>query len=394
MRRNLQLDFFRGVMLILITIDHFLSNEDIVKYFTYEFVGWVTAAEGFVFLSGLTAGIIYTRKLVEKGENFIAEAVKKRALIIYRNHIAILVFTLFIILLGFRIHDYWASYYELFSEKPISSLLLGMVLLYQPAYLDILPMYAVFILFVPVVLRCFKKSNVLQIFAVSFLLYLLPIINELYHFVPDIMQIRDVNTGFFNLLSWQFIFIIGLFSGFSYYQGTSRRYQVNKYLLMLSVLICMVCFIAKNIHVKLEGLDYLIARDNLGPLRVFNCLALFFIVIFISSKYNNWFKSKAICYLGRNSLEVYSFHIVLVVIFKPLEEYMNSIYSSKLTHTFYVFPLAEIMVFLLIIPALYLAPTLISTKTYMFWKSGAGFLPKEGWSSEVDAVTEDYKQLA
>lgn len=86
MHRFHQLDFFRGLLLILITVNHFSSHNNIIVKFTYEFIGWVTGAEGFVFLSGLTAGLIYTYKLNTKGDNYIKTASGKRSGTIYKYH--------------------------------------------------------------------------------------------------------------------------------------------------------------------------------------------------------------------------------------------------------------------------------------------------------------------
>ncbi|QIL75166.1 OpgC domain-containing protein [Hymenobacter sp. HDW8] len=370
MKRIHSLDFFRGIMLILITVDHFLSEKDIVRHFTYEFIGWVTAAEGFVFLSGLTAGIIYTHKLIKKGERYTNEAAKKRAWLIYRNHIAILLFALIAVLFGYGLNEYWVNHYSLFAENPFLSIFLGATLLYQPIYLDILPMYAVFILFVPVIIKYFQKGIVWQLFACSIGLYMFPIFMGS-NILNDITQIRDINTGFFNLLSWQFLFFLGLFSGFSYYYGKTNRWLNNKYLLLFSLILFSGLFLIKNLHVNLDGLDLLFSKNILGPVRLINCLSIVFIIAFVSTKTPRWFSSKPMCYLGRYSLEVYSFHVLLIILLKPLKEAFSDFYSIQITHYFFAYPLALLMILLLIVPALFLAPTLLRKKTYVLRKKEA-----------------------
>jgi hypothetical protein len=378
-------------MLILITIDHFLPDENIIKHFTYEFVGWVTAAEGFVFLSGLTAGIIYSRKMLEKGESFVAEAVKKRAWLIYRNHILILGFALLIVLCGHSVNSYWLAHYNLFVEKPGLSILLGSILLYQPIYLDILPMYAVYILFVPIIIKCFNKGLTARLFLLSFLLYLLSFVNQLYGFTSAVLRMEDINTGCFNLLSWQFIFMIGLLLGHYHCQGKSKQLQSSKTLLLLSIFICLSIFLAKNLHLNLESYDYLTSKGNLGPVRLLNCMALIFIVTYIASKKSGYFSSKAFCYLGRHSLDVYSLHIVLIIVFKPLIEHLNKINYIKLNRFFYFYPVSTIVILFLIVPALYLAPTLFSKKTYTLWK-GRGHSISEEATATSSPTMEGYRQ--
>ncbi len=63
--RDLRLDFFRGVSLILIFIDHIPEN--ILSYFTLQAVTFFDAAEVFIFISGFTAALVYGRRLTSKG---------------------------------------------------------------------------------------------------------------------------------------------------------------------------------------------------------------------------------------------------------------------------------------------------------------------------------------
>jgi hypothetical protein len=59
----LQLDTLRGFMLVAIAINH-LDTE--LRVFTDYVFGFVSTAEGFVFLSGLVAGLVYTRRAAKQ----------------------------------------------------------------------------------------------------------------------------------------------------------------------------------------------------------------------------------------------------------------------------------------------------------------------------------------
>ena len=63
--RDLRLDFFRGVALIFIFIDHIPEN--ILSYFTLQAGTFFDAAEVFIFISGFTAALVYGRRMVSKG---------------------------------------------------------------------------------------------------------------------------------------------------------------------------------------------------------------------------------------------------------------------------------------------------------------------------------------
>ena len=57
--RDLRVDFFRGLALFMILVDHVVA--DPISRFTYQKFGFSDAAEIFVFLSGVSCGIVYSR---------------------------------------------------------------------------------------------------------------------------------------------------------------------------------------------------------------------------------------------------------------------------------------------------------------------------------------------
>src|SRR5215467_3897362 len=79
--RDLRIDFFRGVALYVILIDHIAFNP--LTRFTYHRFGFSDAAEAFVFLSGLSCGIAYYSMLKRHGLKGLASAVVKRTALIY-----------------------------------------------------------------------------------------------------------------------------------------------------------------------------------------------------------------------------------------------------------------------------------------------------------------------
>lgn len=366
MERNYQLDFFRGVLLILITIGHFISGNNIIRYFTYEFVGWVTAAEGFVFLSGLTAGLVYTYKGIEKGGEYITVAATKRAWLIYRNHALLLLFCFCVVSLFQYARSYWIEDYNNFLEQPALAVGLGLSLLYQPVYLDILPMYAAFMLFVPLLIRHFQKENITKLLFLSFALYLIALVNKYFDITKDLVQSETINSGFFNLLSWQFLFVTGLLTGFLFYHGKTQKWQRNNYLFYAASGISAAFFLAKNLKwgVGDFDLEFWTIKSHLGPLRLLNFVVLFYVIVYIASWQPTWFKTRFLCYLGQNSLHVFSFHIVLIILFKPIKEYFNSMSAIKIGNYFHIYPATTVFILFFLIPSLYLAPTLLNRKTY------------------------------
>lgn len=363
MNRILQIDFFRGLFLILIITNHFLSWRNIITHFTTEFIGWATAAEGFVFLSGLTAGIVYSRKLVEKGEAFISLAAKKRAWTIYKYHLILFILISIIFFSHSFMGDYWFgnySDYELLYQKPVLSVILGSVLLYQPTYMDILPMYALYILLLPITLKYFQRGRQEIILTFSFLVYLIGTFDLVSRLFNQFKFMDQVSTGFFNLLSWQFLFIGGLYLGFLTYQNKISCILQNKKLFYSAIIVSSLLFLFKRVDFRLDpstlDIDYWTSKENLGPLRLLNFSALSVVMSYLASRYKQWFSFKPICYLGKHSLEVFSLHILLIAIFKPLKEVVKDFHAIKLIDNIYFNPWSSFMLLFILIPALFLAP--------------------------------------
>src|ERR1700681_1075835 len=74
--RDVRIDFFRGVALYMILVDHVAG--DPISRFTYQRIGFSDAAELFVFLSGVSCAIVYSRILARSGWSGLLTAVAKR----------------------------------------------------------------------------------------------------------------------------------------------------------------------------------------------------------------------------------------------------------------------------------------------------------------------------
>src|SRR5947207_11124360 len=83
--RDLRLDFFRGLALWFIFLDHMPTN--IVNWFTLRNYGLSDAAELFVFISGYTAALVYGYTMLERGFVVAGAHILKRAWQLYVAHI-------------------------------------------------------------------------------------------------------------------------------------------------------------------------------------------------------------------------------------------------------------------------------------------------------------------
>lgn len=366
MQRNYQLDFFRGLLIIVMVIDHLFTPENIIRSVAGEFFGWFSAAEGFVFISGVTAGLVYSYRYNKNGKNRISVDVLVRTLKIYKYHILSILFLMLVMNSNSFVRDYWLRDYEILYRSPTTYLIWFSVFLYQPVYFDILPMYIAFMLLVPVTVRCLENRSYLMVGGVSIGVYLLGYSNILAPFYNTFGN--RLFEGYFNILCWQLLFFMGLIIGhFIYHKKIDIRKSSRWF--YIALLIVVVLFIFKRVYVNFGG-DFVLFVSNeladkstLKPLRLINVAALIFMVAFLATRFKGWFTYKPVCKLGMYSLQVFAFHIILVVMLKPFDEYFNSLYKIKISHQTYFYPVSTIIFGSLIIPALFIVAALSKKKS-------------------------------
>src|SRR5271167_1622203 len=83
--RDLRLDFFRGLSLFFIFIDHIPEN--LLSYFTLHSVAFCDAAEVFIFISGYTAALVYGQSLRQSGALLAIAQIYRRVWQLYVAHI-------------------------------------------------------------------------------------------------------------------------------------------------------------------------------------------------------------------------------------------------------------------------------------------------------------------
>ena len=114
--------------------------------------------------------------------------------------------------------------------------------------------------------------------------------------------------------------------------------------------------------------DYWTSKEYLRPLRLLNFTVLSIVVTSLATRYAEWFKYKPLVYLGKNSLEVFAFHILVVILVKPLSNYLNTFYAIKVSERYYLYPFGSILLVIVLL-SLFLAPTLMDRKTYSLKKA-------------------------
>ena len=208
-RRDYRLDFFRGLALWFIFIDHVPSN--LIAHLTFRNFGFSDATEIFVFISGYTAAIVYGTELARRGVVFMTLQVLRRCWQLYAAHIIVLVF--FIAQIAWLSDRFSNSTFidemniAQFFDDPQASLIEALKLHYRPANLDVLPLYMVLLAGCPLVVWLLSQSRALT-FLLSALLY--AIVQQMDLAFP---VYANGDSWFFNPLGWQFLFVIGAICG-------------------------------------------------------------------------------------------------------------------------------------------------------------------------------------
>lgn len=318
-QRDLRLDFFRGVSLLLIFIDHIPEN--ILAYFTLQAVGFFDAAEVFIFISGFTAALVYSRRLAAKGAIIATAQVLRRAWQLYVAHIFL--FMLFIAEVSYTASAFKNPMYNEemrvadFLDEPHIAVIKALLLQFQPTFLDILPLYIVMLLIFPAVLIGIRR-NPLLVLIPSVVVYL-----TVQLFDISVPAYPEGHVWFFNPLAWQFLFVVGAVLGA---QSPPGKWYASLLpaLYPAAVVVFAVTVVIKvswTLHGVWEAFPGLflkelwpVNKNNLSPLRLVPFFALVLLVATLVPRDAAFLRSRlarplVIC--GQQSLEIFCLSILL-----------------------------------------------------------------------------------
>lgn len=228
-RRDARLDVLRGLALVMIFINHVPNTY--WEGWTSRNFGFSDAAEGFVFMSGLAAGLAYSAGFRRPPLWPAATRVWGRAWTLILVHMTVTVIALGIT--GAAV--LWWGLPEMAEINNVPPLLadplsgfLGLALLsHQLGYMNILPLYAVLLAVTPLLLLAARRAP-LALVALSVAVWLLA---GSLRIAPPTWPTPSI--WFFNPLSWQLLFVLGLVAGVEMKQGR-RLVPVRRGLVALS----------------------------------------------------------------------------------------------------------------------------------------------------------------
>lgn len=318
MPRDYRIDFFRGLALVSIFINHIPGN--FYSNFTHRNFGLSDAAEIFVFLAGISAAFAYFPRFVSGQAPLSIGLVSKRIGTLYIAHLSA-------IAIGFAIYAAAATWLEQpdlmvpderhwIVDQPLSALAGIGALTYQTGNFNILPMYMVMMAFLPLIMLL-ARVNLALALASSFTLWLAA---NIFRLSPPTFP--GNGTWYFNPFAWQLIFTIGFVVGVMLRRGDRLRYSPVVFGMAIAYLAASAILVMGAHWDKfpqlpswfwLSGFD----KSWVGAFRLLHVLSLVYIIVFSPIPHflkrwldaDNWIVS-----LGRNTLPVFWLSTVLAVI--------------------------------------------------------------------------------
>jgi hypothetical protein len=323
-QRDLRLDFFRGVSLIFIFIDH--VPENVLSYFTLMAISFYDAAEVFIFISGFTAALVYGRRLASKGALHATAQVLRRAWQLYVAHIFL--FVLFVAEVSYTATAFKNPMYNEemrvaeFLDEPHIAVVKALSLEFQPAFLDILPLYIVMLLIFPAILLGMRRYWLWMLVS-SAILYLVVQVFDI-----SVPAYPEGHVWYFNPLAWQFLFVAGAVLGnrtahgaIAQSAGWTRLFKVAYPVAVAVFTAALVVKMSWTIHGLWEPFPGLfvkalwpVNKNNLSPLRLVPFFALVLLVATHVPRDARFLGSRAarpLVLCGQQSLEIFCLGILL-----------------------------------------------------------------------------------
>jgi len=317
MQRRLELDAARGLMLVWMTLTHLPTKASVAANQTF---GFVSSAEGFIFLSALFTGLIYRRMSLKQGVGAMGRRIWSRTFRLYIYHIFLLAFA-FIVAVPIAASGkrqglyYLLDYYFIAGAK--HAIVNGALLIYRPPLLDILPMYIFFLLFTPVVLFAGVRKKWGWVLGISFALWLAAQFG--FRQISHAFAVRHLGLtiplnemGAFDLWAWQFLWVLGLWFGTRWAEDNMpTRAWASKLLVPAAIVAPILLALRYAVGTKIELGIFEVCFDkwHLGAVRLIDFAAISVLLICFPSVLQK-LSVRPLILMGQASLQVFCVHLL------------------------------------------------------------------------------------
>ncbi len=214
--RDLRVDLFRGVIMMSVISAHaFMLSA--ISFVFWERVGIVSSGEGFVLLSGIVIGMVYTRVLAKQGFGQVCTKIFARSAQLYRTYLAVSVAIVVARLVpGIDTADLTSftnrmtgEVYQLFPPVGVPWWqTLSRIARMQagPHQYQVIGLYVVLMIFAPFILWALHKGHTRMVLGVSWAIY-----------AANVAETTRLSWGSFEYAFptyvWQILFVHGLALG-------------------------------------------------------------------------------------------------------------------------------------------------------------------------------------
>lgn len=291
--------------------DHltYVIGLSLFSYYNYKGLLWVSAAEGFVIISGLLIGYIFLNRKTHCNIDFVRIMLKRTFVLYLISVLSSIILTIFFWKGNkLEVSGIWRDNHP---EEPdfFLTILYSILFIHHYGWMDIFVLYVwLFIITIPIVL-IIRKYRLLFIL-VLILSFSLWLFDQIFRLELNLIQVSS-----FRLLSWQFLFIVSLVLGM-YFERL--RYFYKKRILRILVIITFVVFFVCGVVFPYNEIDFLAFLFSKEFLAVGRLILSFFwlyavgvILRMLSDKFN--LLANLLSYIGKESLYVYAIHALVLV---------------------------------------------------------------------------------
>jgi hypothetical protein len=321
LERRPELDALRGLFLVWMTLTHLPTR---FSDYTNQPIGFVSAAEGFVFISALLVGRIYMRDSIDNATG-VRVKLWKRSLQIYTYHLVMLTLV-FTVAAAYALHTHKAALNNLLNfyfAHPVVAIVGSVLLVYCPPLLDILPMYVMFLFLSPLLLSVARRYGWTKILAVSALIWLLAqfgLRDVVHNFVVQIthLKIPLQETGAFNLFAWQAVWVAGMWIGASSAMEANPLNKIPGWAVGISAVACLFFIGVRHgwlgPYLTQPALGIQLDKWQLGWLRIINLVTFTVVVYWMRPLLVRLIAIEPFLTLGKASLRVFCAHLFFVFV--------------------------------------------------------------------------------
>ena len=347
MKRLDLIDGMRGYFLVFMLLNHLVFAGGLwLVQINHRNLAFVEDAQGFVFLSGLLSGMVYARKMMKSGYTVGRDKLWARALELYRYAMGIVLVILALQLLLPGASAIWQNW--LGGTRLDDPLRLGTIagFLFQPTFMDILPQYIIYMVAAPFVIKLCLDGRWRTVAIASLLIWMtgqLGLHRLVTYPLDSWLGASPEKEGIrasFNLLGWQIVFFAGIIAGTLTSMKKVEWKEVfhpdHTFLAKMSLAVCLFFLPLRLLTahglmpgIVLEKFGLMEIRADFGPVYLLNFAAAAYgmawlliagprhdhaVVRRIASVLTGIFSLRYLQLLGRHSLQIYVWHVLIVYV--------------------------------------------------------------------------------